>query len=77
VIFAAKITTDDYAPPNLERQHCRAGRFRQLPLRAKSQGSATPEEVKAGNVKRVLPRFTPGKEFRQVLNNTEFVKNGS
>ena len=50
------------------------GSFR---LRVQSQGSATPEEVKAGNVKRILPRFSPGKEFGQVLNNTEFVKNGN
>jgi hypothetical protein len=43
----------------------------------RSEGSDPQEEVKANNIKRVLPRFTPGKEFKQVLSNTEFVKNGS
>ena len=46
-------------------------------MRIQSDGSDTEEEVKANNIKRVLPRFTPGKEFKRVLNNTEFVKNGS
>jgi predicted histone-like DNA-binding protein len=53
------------------------GDFGSFRLRVQSEGSDTPEEVKASNVKRVMPRFTPGKEFKQVLNNTEFVKDGS
>ena len=53
------------------------GDFGSFRLRVKSAGSDTKEEVKAGNVKLVMPRFTPGKEFRQVLNNTEFVKAAS
>jgi nucleoid DNA-binding protein len=53
------------------------GDFGTLWMRIQSDGSDTVEEVKAHNIKRVLPRFTPGKEFKQVLNNTEFVKNGN
>ncbi len=53
------------------------GDFGTFWMRIQSDGSDTPEEVKANNIKRVLPRFTPGKEFKQGLNNTEFVKDGS
>ena len=53
------------------------GEFGTLWMRIQSEGSDTLEEVKANNIKRVLPRFTPGKVFKQILNNTEFVKNGN
>ena len=53
------------------------GDFGTLWMSIRSEGSVTQEEVKAHNIKRVTARFTPGKEFRQVLSNTEFVKNGS
>ena len=53
------------------------GDFGSFWMRIQSDGSDTLEEVKANNIKRVLPRFTPGKVFRRALNNTEFVKNGN
>ena len=53
------------------------GDFGTLWMRIQSEGSDTLEEVKANNIKRVTARFKPGKEFKQVLNNTQFVKNGS
>ena len=53
------------------------GDFGTFWMRIQSDGSDTLEAVKAHNIKRVLPRFTPGKVFKQVLNNTEFVKNGN
>ena len=53
------------------------GDFGTFWMRIQSDGSDTLEEVKANNIKRVLPRFTPGKVFRRALNNTEFVKNGN
>ena len=53
------------------------GDFGTLWMSIRSEGSDTLEEVKANNIKRVTARFTPGQEFKQVLNNTEFVKNGN
>ena len=53
------------------------GDFGTIWMSIQSEGSDTPEEVKAGNIKRVSARFTPGKEFKQVLSQTEFAKNGS
>ena len=53
------------------------GDFGSFWMRIQSDGSDTLEEVKANNIKRVLPRFTPGRVFRRALNNTEFVKNGN
>lgn len=50
------------------------GDFGSFWLRIKSEGSDTPEEVSDKNITNVLPRFTPGKEFKQVLNNIEFRK---
>lgn len=50
------------------------GDFGSFFLRTKSEGSDTPEGVTAANIVRTLPRFRPGKEFSQVLNNTRFEK---
>ena len=46
-------------------------------LRVKSDGSVTPEEVSASNVNKILPKFTPSKRFKKVLNNTDFEKKSS
>jgi predicted histone-like DNA-binding protein len=45
------------------------GDFGSFWMRIQSDGSDTLEEVKANNIKRVLPRFTPDKVFRQVYLN--------
>lgn len=50
------------------------GEFGSFRLRIKSEGSDTPEEVSSRNIKSVKPLFTPGKEFKQALNVTEFSK---
>ena len=52
------------------------GDFGTFRLRIQSKGSDTPEEVTANNIKRVLPLFSPGKEFKQALATTEFTKAG-
>ena len=52
------------------------GDFGSFRLRIQSEGSDTPEAVTSANIKRVLPLFAPGKEFKQVLANTEFSKAG-
>jgi predicted histone-like DNA-binding protein len=52
------------------------GDFGAFRLRIQSEGVDNPEDVTANNIKRVLPLFTPGKEFKQALNNTEFIKAG-
>lgn len=50
------------------------GDFGTFWLRTKTQGSDTPDEVNAKNIINVLPRFTPGKEFKQVLDKINFKK---
>ena len=50
------------------------GEFGTLWMRIQSEGSERVEEVNGSNVKRVLARFSPGKEFKQVLRQTEFSK---
>lgn len=52
------------------------GDFGSFWLRVKSEGAETEEQVNAHNIVNVLPKFTPGKEFKQVLKNTEFKKGG-
>ena len=52
----------------------RLGDFGSFWLRVKTQGAETPEEVSANHILNVLPRFTPGKEFKQVLESIEFEK---
>ena len=46
-------------------------------IRVKSDGSATSEEVSASNVNKILPKFTPSKRFKKILNNTDFKKKSS
>ena len=50
------------------------GEFGSFRLRIQSEGAETPEGVTAHNIKKILPRFVPGKEFSRVLDTTEFVK---
>ncbi|MBT3391830.1 MAG: DNA-binding protein [Chloroflexi bacterium] len=52
----------------------RLGDFGSFWLRIKTQGSDTPEAVTTNDILNVLPRFTPGKEFKQVLETIEFEK---
>ena len=50
------------------------GAFGSFRLAIKTEGAATAEEVSVRNIKKVQPRFTPGKEFKQAVANTEFKK---
>ena len=50
------------------------GEFGSFWLRIESEGETTIDEVRAENIKNVLPRFTPGKEFQQVLDSIKFEK---
>lgn len=50
------------------------GDFGNFWLKASSDGSDTAEEVRAGNITNLLPRFNPGKEFKKVLATVEFEK---
>jgi predicted histone-like DNA-binding protein len=52
----------------------RLGDFGSFWLRTKTQGGETPEDVNANNIINVLPRFSPGKEFKQALSAIEFQK---
>jgi len=50
------------------------GDFSTFWLRTTNDGLDTPEEVSADNIINVLPRFTPGKEFKHVLNMIDHVE---
>ncbi len=50
------------------------GDFGSFRLRIQTEGETDSESVTAKNITAVLPRFTAGKEFRKVLNNTTFEK---
>lgn len=50
------------------------GDFGSFWLRIKSEGSETEEEVNPQKIKNVLPKFTPGKEFKLVLKGAQFKK---
>jgi predicted histone-like DNA-binding protein len=50
------------------------GDFGSFRLRVQTEGAETPEAVSARQIKKVLPRFVPGKEFQQVLDTSEFEK---
>jgi predicted histone-like DNA-binding protein len=50
------------------------GDFGNFWLKATSEGSDTADAVRAGNILNLLPRFTPGKEFKKVLATVEYEK---
>ena len=50
------------------------GEFGSFWLRTESEGAATAEEVQASQIISVLPRFNPGKLFKQVLDVIQFIK---
>ncbi len=60
-------------PEELSRGNIvRMGEFGSFWLRIHSSGEETEEDVSRENVSRVLPRFTPGKEFKQALQTLNF-----
>ena len=50
------------------------GDFGNFWLKSTSEGSDTADAVRAGNITNLLPRFTPGKEFKKVLATVEYEK---
>jgi predicted histone-like DNA-binding protein len=50
------------------------GDFGSFWLKTTAEGAETAEAVRASQIKTVLPRFMPGKEFKKVLNTVEFSK---
>lgn len=50
------------------------GEFGSFWLRTETEGADTAEEVRASQISNVLVRFTPGKEFQQVLDAITFEK---
>lgn len=50
------------------------GDFGNFWLRTDTEGAETATEVRASNIKGVLPRFTPGREFKKVLDAIQFEK---
>ncbi|MBL8098432.1 MAG: HU family DNA-binding protein [Anaerolineales bacterium] len=53
------------------------GEFGSFWLRVETEGAENEEDVRASNIKNVLVRFTPGKEFQQVLDGIVFEKTSS
>lgn len=53
------------------------GEFGSFRLTIKSEGSETPEAVTVHNITRVTSQFRPSKEFKKVIENTEFKKASS
>ncbi|MCA9932427.1 MAG: HU family DNA-binding protein [Ardenticatenaceae bacterium] len=52
----------------------RLGDFGSFWIKFKTEASETPEDVTSHNVTGLIPRFTPGKEFRVNLKNVTFEK---
>ena len=50
------------------------GEFGSFWLRTETEGAETADDVRASQVTNVLVRFTPGKEFQQVLDAITFEK---
>lgn len=50
------------------------GEFGSFWLRTETEGAETAEEVRASQITNVLARFTPGKEFQQMLDAITFEK---
>ena len=48
------------------------GDFGSFWLQSKAEGSDTPDDVDGDQITRILPRFIPGKEFKQVLDTVEY-----
>ena len=50
------------------------GEFGSFWLRTETEGAEDEDDVRASQIKNVLVRFTPGKEFQQVLDAIVFEK---
>jgi predicted histone-like DNA-binding protein len=50
------------------------GDFGSYWLRTACDGAETPDEVRASQINSTMPRFNPGKKFKDVLKTIEYVK---
>ena len=50
------------------------GDFGSFWVKVKTEASETPEDVNSRDITGVIPRFTPGKEFKTLLKNFSFEK---
>lgn len=50
------------------------GDFGSFRLSVKAEGSETPEDVKASNIKGISIHFSPGKAFKEAMNRITFEK---
>ncbi len=50
------------------------GDFGSYWLKTSSEGIENPEDVRASQIVTILPRFNPGKKFKDVLKTIEYVK---
>lgn len=57
-----------------EGNSVRIGDLGSFRISISSEGSETAEEVNSSNIKRARIIFTPGKEFKQMLNNLQYEK---
>lgn len=71
-VLEALLTTipDELAAGNIVE----LGDFGNFWLRSSSEGADTAADVRAAQIKTLLPRFNPGKEFKKVLDVIEFEK---
>ena len=64
------IITDELARGNIVH----LGEFGSFWIRIETVGAEVPEDVTSHNIKGVLVRFTPGKEFQEALDKITFEK---
>ncbi len=50
------------------------GDFGSFWLRTETEGTEAQDDVHAGQITGILPRFNPGKEFKRALDSIEFTK---
>lgn len=50
------------------------GDFGSFWLKTSSDGAVLPDEVSAGQITTILPRFRPGKKFKDILKTIHYVK---
>ena len=64
------VITDELSRGNIVN----LGEFGSFWLRIETEGADTAEEVTSKNITNVLPRFTPGKAFKEALDKITFEK---
>ena len=68
---SGRVTSRELAKGNIVE----LGDFGSFWLKVTSEGAATADEVRADQINSVMPRFIPGKLFKDVLDKIKFNKN--